>query len=881
MRNNEHSREPCRTFLLAGTLVIAIFIIDLLTPVGHAVWIAYLVPVVIATPAASPSSVLFFPAVSGVLIVLRLFLAPPGGGVSKTLIDRAFGLLILWAASFLLAKHRKTGGALHNGTDLAIKLENSVLRSAGQLQETKELSNALVRIDMIINSRLDMDEIMKSVVAEAALATGCESSLIAEREEGGWKIRYAYNFPLETAGSTFSSKDTPFAEIAAETKRPVVLNDAHNDPRANRAAQEKYGIRSVTVVPLVIKGKTLGALFLNFHSSAVVFTETQIDFADKLASLVSLSLENARLFEEHRKSDEALRKSEEELKKSQEISRARFALLQAVYATAPVGLCFVDNTFRCIHVNRKLAEISGLTVEEQIGKTIRDVVPEMAETIEANYRRILETGKPVEDVEMRCTMRSQPGRERFWLASHYPVKDPVGRVFGINTVVQEITERKRMEEEIRYQAHHDDLTDLPNRKLFIEILGIDLAEARRHRKRLAILFLDLDRFKEINDTLGHAAGDQLLIEVAGRLRHTIREADTVARVGGDEFSILISDFANIEDINIIARKTLNSFLQPYVIAGHELHVTTSIGISIYPDDSEEKEALLKYADIAMYHAKEIGKNNYQFYNPDINIRSIERMRLENRLRQTLEREELVVYYQPQVNLGTSRITGAEALVRWRHPELGLLSPAQFIPVAEETGFIVSLDEWVLRIACMQAKSWQETGYPPTRVTVNLSTRQFQQANFVEKVSSILKETELEPDFLEIEITENTAMQNIERTVANLSKLNEMGVSFSIDDFGTGYSSLNHLKKLPLQKLKIDKSFIRGLGEDLNDQAIVNAVIAMAHNMNLQVVAEGVETREQLSFLQGNNCDGMQGFLFSEPLPAAEMRELLCSQSGLP
>lgn len=577
-------------------------------------------------------------------------------------------------------------------------------------------------------------------------------------------------------------------------------------------------------------------------------------------------------------SEEALRKSEEELRGSQELARARFALLQAVYATAPVGLCFVDTNFRFIHINRKMAEISGVPVEEHIGKKVREVIPEMADTIEAGYRYVLESGNPVEAIEMTGDAQRREGSGRYWLASHYPVKDTEGRVFGVNTVMQDITERKRMEEEIRYQAHHDYLTDLPNRKFFIEILGLEVAEARRHGKRLAIIFLDLDRFKEINDTLGHAIGDQLLVEVAGRLKNSIREADIVARVGGDEFNILMSDFVNIEDIAVIARKIISAFIQPHIIAEHELHISTSVGISIYPDDSNDIESLLKYADIAMYHAKERGRNDYQFYNPEINIRSIEKIRLENSLRLTLERGELVVFFQPQVNISDQRIVCAEALVRWKHPKLGLLGPALFLPIAEETGFIVSIDEWVLRNSCVHALSWQRRGRQPTGVTVNLSARQFRQPDFVEMVGRILRETGLDPALLEIEITENTAMQNIDRTIIFLTKLHEIGVGFSIDDFGTGYSSLNYLKRLPLQKLKIDKSFISGLGEDINDQSIVNAVIAMAHNMNLHVVAEGVETDEQMAFLKVNHCDEMQGYLFSSPLEAEEMREFLAANT---
>ncbi|MBZ0157662.1 MAG: EAL domain-containing protein [Alphaproteobacteria bacterium] len=441
---------------------------------------------------------------------------------------------------------------------------------------------------------------------------------------------------------------------------------------------------------------------------------------------------------------------------------------------------------------------------------------------------------------------------------------------------QEISERKKMEERIKHQASHDFLTGLPNRMLFMEHLAMALAKARRERTLLAIMFIDLDRFKNINDSLGHAAGDQLLKDVAVHLRECLREEDTVARIGGDEYTVLLSSIARAEDIAGVARKILSLFERPYSVESHTFHISASIGISTYPDDSEYAETLLKNADIAMYYAKEQGRNNFQFYNPSMNVRTLERMILENRLRQTLDRGELVVHYQPQVSIETRQIAYAEALVRWEHPELGLLNPMHFIPLAEETGFIIPLDEWVLRTACAQNRAWQDAGYPPLCVTVNLSARQFQQPNLVELVLQVLHETGLRPEFLELEITESTAMQNIELTIPNLARLNEMGVRFSIDDFGTGYSSLSYLKKLPIQKLKIDKSFIRSLMKDPDYKAIVTAVIAMAHNLKLKVVAEGVENREQFMFLDENKCDAVQGYFFSEPLPAEEFEALMAS-----
>ncbi len=461
-----------------------------------------------------------------------------------------------------------------------------------------------------------------------------------------------------------------------------------------------------------------------------------------------------------------------------------------------------------------------------------------------------------------------------------PLKDPAGRVIGGIEVVRDITDRKRMEELVKYQAHYDFLTDLPNRKLLMDRLIYALAQAHRSGQTLAVMFLDLDRFKAINDALGHTTGDHLLKKIAAQIKTCIRESDTVARFGGDEFAILLPQITCADDASRIAGKILSMFKKPFTIDGHELHITPSIGISICPDDGEYAETLLKHADIAMYHAKDQGKNNYQFYDQAINIRTLEQMILENNLRRTLQRGELAVYYQPQVDIHTGQIVCAEALVRWQHPELGLLNPMKFIPLAEEIGLIVPIGEWVLRTACTQNKAWQDEGYLPIGITVNLSAHQLQQPDLVEMVEYIVHTTGLGPRFLELEITESTAMQNIERIIPNLDKLSEMGIRFAIDDFGIGYSSLNYLKELPVQKLKIDKSFIFGLDGDPDYKAIVGSVIAMAHSLKLEVVAEGVETDDQLEFLRSAACSGVQGFIFSRPLPAEKFRELLVSADSL-
>lgn len=447
----------------------------------------------------------------------------------------------------------------------------------------------------------------------------------------------------------------------------------------------------------------------------------------------------------------------------------------------------------------------------------------------------------------------------------------------------EIEERRQTEQElwesrekIMHLAHHDALTDLPNRRLFMDLFTIELAQARRNRRRLALLFLDLDRFKEINDTFGHDAGDELLKEVSKRLKASIRESDVAARIGGDEFNIILTDITRSENITSAMRKIMDSLERPFVIAGYELHVTVSIGISVYPDDSDQMDTLYRYADIAMYHAKEGGRNTFQYYNPDINNRSIEKIKFESYLRQAIARGEFVVHYQPQFDIKKKSIVCAEALVRWQHPELGMLEPKRFITLAEETGLINSIDEWVLKTACSQVKAWLDSGLLPVCITVNLSAREFRSPGMADNVSRILKETDLPANYLDIEITESLAMSNIEHTIAQLNELTARGIRISIDDFGTGYSSLSHLKRLPVQKLKIDQSFIRDIVDDPDDRAIINAVTALAHSMKIKVIAEGVETEGQLSFLRETQCDEAQGYLFGRPVPADEFRDLIAA-----
>jgi diguanylate cyclase (GGDEF)-like protein len=428
--------------------------------------------------------------------------------------------------------------------------------------------------------------------------------------------------------------------------------------------------------------------------------------------------------------------------------------------------------------------------------------------------------------------------------------------------------------ELNHLAYHDALTDLPNRILFEDRLTQALALSQRNRQTLGVLFLSLDRFKKVNDTLGHAQGYRLLKEVAGRLVRCVREGETVARFEGDEFAVLLPQINGTEDVIEITQQIREALKLPFTIDGQEIFVATSIGISLYADDGEDAPTLLKNAGAALYRAKEQGGDNYQFYTADMNAKALKRLALENSLRRALERREFVVYYQPQVEINTRQVVGMEALVRWQHPEMGLVCPAEFIPLAEDTGLITPIGEWVLRTACAQSRTWQDEGLAPLRVAVNLSARQFQQQDLSDMVVRILQETGLDSHDLELELTESSIMKNAESAVSTLRELKAMGVQITVDDFGTGYSSLGYLKRLPIDTLKIDQSFVRDVTTDPDDAALVMAMITLAHNLRLKVVAEGVETEEQLRFLHLLRCDEGQGYLFGKPVAADAFRQLL-------
>jgi diguanylate cyclase (GGDEF)-like protein/PAS domain S-box-containing protein len=473
-----------------------------------------------------------------------------------------------------------------------------------------------------------------------------------------------------------------------------------------------------------------------------------------------------------------------------------------------------------------------------------------------------------------CVLIRRDGFEAAIEDSAAPIHDRCGQVTGAVMVFHDVTMARAMSLKMSYLAQHDSLTDLPNRMMFHDRLAQSISLAHRHRQKLAVLFVDMDRFKPINDSLGHAIGDRLLQSVARRMQASVRGSDTVSRHGGDEFVILLAEVARAEDAAAVADKLLFALRSAHHISQHHLQLTGSIGIATYPDDGTDAETLMNHADLAMYHAKECGRDNYQFYAPELNVRALERQALEYGLRTAIEDHQFLLHYQPKMSLSTGAIVGVEALIRWRHPERGLVHAAQFIPIAAECGFMVPIGRWVMREACRQARAWQDAGLPPIPVAINLSAQELRAKDMAAGVRAILTETGLAPQYLELELTESILMQDMKSIAAVLGALKEMGVQLTLDDFGTGYSSLHALKRLPIGSLKIDRSFVSALAIDANDASIVSAVISLGERLHMRVVAEGVETPEQLAFLQEHCCPAGQGFYFSQPVTAEAFAQVL-------
>jgi diguanylate cyclase (GGDEF)-like protein/PAS domain S-box-containing protein len=536
-----------------------------------------------------------------------------------------------------------------------------------------------------------------------------------------------------------------------------------------------------------------------------------------------------------------------------------------------------DASDHVTYLNAVAEGLTGWANDEAFGRTLEEVL----RIVDATTRKAVQNPLSLAIRENKtvalapnCILVRRDGIETAIEDSTAPIHDRRGAVTGAVMVFHDVSVARAMTLKMSYLAQHDSLTDLPNRVLLYDRLREAIALSSRYGRKLAVLFLDLDRFKHINDSLGHIVGDRLLQSVAHRLITCVRSSDTVSRQGGDEFVVLLWEVKHAQDAAITAEKILTALREPHQIDGHELHVTGSIGIVTYPDDGTDAETLMKKADFAMYHAKDVGHDNYQFFKSAMNIRAMERQALEDGLRHAIERGELSLHYQSKIDLATGVIVGVEALIRWRHAERGLVSPGEFIAIAEACGLIVPIGRWVLREACRQSRAWQLAGLPPTGIAVNISAVELRAPGFVAGVRTILQETSLNPRCLELELTETALMEDSRSVAVVLKELKNIGVLLALDDFGTGYSSLSYLKRFPIDALKIDRSFVRDLTTNEDDAGIVTAVIGLGRNLHMQVVAEGVETKEQLAILQEYGCPHGQGYYFSRPLPALEFGRLL-------
>ncbi len=669
----------------------------------------------------------------------------------------------------------------------------------------------------------------------------------------GWSIAEgAIRQVSEQARGLVITPGNGLAGIVWQTGEPLWLEDFRNDERVLRKELAKQtGWQSAFLFPVQWKGRVVGVL--DFNARYIGEPDGQL-----LQVIRGLAVQIGN-FHERAVALERLRESEERYSSTVEL--------------AAIGIGHVGADGRFIHVNRQLCEMLGYTRDELLALTVKQISHPDDVNVTDAARDELHSGE-IESFKAEKRYLRKDG-SCVWVRITVAAKrDGNGAPLYDISIVEDISERKRAEERVQYLATHDEMTSLPNRAMFGQILEHAVDSARRRRRKVAVLFVDLDRFKIINDSLGHGAGDQLLKEIALRFKESMRASDVVARFGGDEFVALVEEVEDLQGVATVARNLLSAAMKPLDIMGHECRVTASIGVAVFPDDAASAEMLLKNADLAMYLAKEEGKNSYQFFSRQINSMSIERLTLEAKLRHALENGEFTLQYQARVGIKTGEITGVEALLRWWNHDLGAVSPARFIPVAEDTGLIVPIGKWVLKTACAQNVAWQRQGLPSICMAVNVSPRQFRDPQLLPDIREVLADTGMAPELLELEVTEGLIMHDVEQAVKTLNAIKSMGVRLAIDDFGTGYSSLAQLKRFPIDTLKVDRSFIREIPKDSEDGAITEAIIAMGRTLGVTVVAEGVETGEQEAFLKSRACDEMQGFYFNKPSHPDELATLL-------
>ncbi len=799
-------------------------------------------------------------------------------------------------------------------------------RTETQRERLARMLAALSETNEAIMRAKSRDELFDLVCEAAVRGAKFSSTTIALAESGSDFLRVVAAkgpnasevWDLQIAVTDKLPQGRGLAGTAFRTRQPCFSNDFQADERTKmwHDKARRSGMRSSAALPLLHGDRVAGVLMFN-SMELQTFTAEFVDLLQRLAENVAFALVNFEHADEKAKAQkqkerltgmfEALSATNEAIMRA----KTRAEMFELVCAAAVLGGKFTSTTIALAEPGEEFLRIAATKGQNQ--ERVRST--RFAISAEHPEGRGL-TGTAFR-TKAPCIMNDFLTNERtaHWHSlakgggtrsgAGFPLLKKDGAVAGVllflageedvftDDLVELLArlaenisfaidnfdradEKTRADERIEYLASHDSLTKLPNREMFNELLRHAIEAARRYQRRFAVLFIDLDRFKVINDSLGHAAGDMLLVEIAGRLRGALRSSDVVARLGGDEFVVILEETAEREDVERIAGNLLSVLSQSLQLSGHECHTTASIGIAMYPSDGDDVQALTKNADMAMYLAKEDGKNGFRFFTQEIKTQSIERLTLETALRRALERDQFELHYQPKVDMAAGQITGVEALLRWTHPELGVLSPVQFIPLAEETGLIVPIGRWVLREACAQNMAWQRRGLRPVSMAVNLSPRQFADEHLLQDIDEALASSGMSAALLQLEVTESMVMRNVSRAVKVLDAIQSRGIRLAIDDFGTGYSSMSLMKQFPIDTIKIDRSFVRDLPNDSEDRAIAQAIIGMGKALGMTVIAEGVETVEQQAFLRSHACDEMQGYLFSKPLPSAQMASLLRS-----
>lgn len=773
--------------------------------------------------------------------------------------------------------HAAQAGRIYENRNLYAQLERRATDLAAEIR-TRQLAEQQLR--RVLRARKVMAECNRTLVRAADEATLLHDMCRFLVDLGGYGaawvslVRHDPGSTLETVASAGDDKgllkvtrlswaDNEYgrgpAGMAIRTGVPQIVHDLATHARLQRwreVAVER-GFNAAAALPLHCEGETYGVLCI-VATEADAFDADEIELLDELADDIAFGIHTlrARVVQQQLAAMLDLRnRAIEESINAIVISRADRK------ADNPV-----------IYANRAFTLMTGFSTDEAIGRNVRFLIG--SDWDQPDIERLREAVRHGHDARVTLRNYRKDGSLLWNEISLASMRDPHGDVSHFISIFNDVTERMRYEAELEQQATHDALTGLANRNLLNDRMQRAIIRAVRDNAAVAVMLLDLDRFKLINDSLGHGTGDALLQEAARRLLASVRKGDTVARLGGDEFMIVMSDMNTENDAATLACKVLDTLSAPMTLNGREIIITGSIGISLYPRDGEAAATLLKHADVAMYRAKELGRSRLQFYAPEMNERILERLELENGLRRALEHHELELHYQPKVELAHGRVVGAEALIRWRHPRLGMVPPGDFIPLAEETGLIVPIGEWVIDSACRQARAWRDEGLPELSIAVNVSARQFQHEQLTTVLARALDTYGVPPGQLHIEVTESAVMSNPERTIVTLRELKNIGVQISLDDFGTGYSSLNYLKRFPIDSIKIDRSFVTDIATSAEDAAIALMVISLAHSLQQTVIAEGVEDGDQLDFLRRHRCDEMQGYLFSRPLPAEHFARLL-------